>query len=209
MPILLFIIVAAAAAVAVPLVRQARAGRFQAFYDSIGTSSSTEPAAGQGSAWDSLLAIPTAAADLVEQIGTTVQRAFTPPPTAAPYLDTIKAAEAQQGLPAGLLARVLYQESRFRPDVIHGGPNSAGAVGIAQIVPKWHPGVDATDPYASIQYAAGYLKDLYNQFGSWTLALAAYNWGPGNVSKYGLSKAPTETRNYVAQISADVPTIGA
>ena len=39
------------------------------------------------------------------------------------------------------------------------------------------------DPYLSSEKAAGYLKDLYDTYGDWSLAIAAYNCGPGNVNK--------------------------
>jgi len=128
------------------------------------------------------------------------------------YRGHIAAAEARSGLPEGLLHRLIYQESRFRTDIITGAlVSSAGAVGIAQIVPRWHPGVNALDPEQSIDYAAGYLARLHNRFGSWQQALAAYNWGPSNVARHvqefgglNLDALPPETRNYVAQISGDV-----
>lgn len=122
------------------------------------------------------------------------------------YAPIIAGAEQQNGIPAGLLHRLIYQESRFRSDIIDGRTvSSAGAVGIAQIVPKWHPGVDARDPIQSIQYAAQYLATLRDRLGNWRLALAGYNWGPTNVSndKSGMTW-PKETRDYVAQISNDV-----
>ncbi|WP_191601402.1 lytic transglycosylase domain-containing protein [Marinomonas algicola] len=136
---------------------------------------------------------------------------WVPPETAAPYLRDIKKAEKQNGIRAGLLARLLYQESRFRVDIITGQTmSSAGAVGIAQIVPRWHPNVDPLNPIDSIYYAAEYLARLKKRFGDWGTALAAYNWGRGNVSKaqnnYGadwLAHAPTETQDYVNEISAD------
>lgn len=69
------------------------------------------------------------------------------------------------------------------------------------------------DPYASSEKAADYLKDLFSAYGDWSLAIAAYNCGPGNISK-ALTRAghtsenpkdfwdiyyylPTETRGYV------------
>lgn len=128
--------------------------------------------------------------------------------SAAKYLPALNSAERAYGIPTDLLARVAYQESRFRDDIVSGElKSSAGAVGLMQIVPKWHPDVNPLDVYASINYAAKYLKSLYNQFGSWSSALAAYNWGPGNFSKYlqGTATMPTETKNYVAQITKDVP----
>lgn len=130
-----------------------------------------------------------------------------------PYRNSITAAEIREGLPHNLLARLLWQESRYRPEIIDGTVKSpAGAVGIAQIVPRWHPTVNPLDPFASIDYAARYLRDLRRQTGSWDMALAAYNWGIGNLNKaittYGranvLAFAPKETRDYVSQITGDL-----
>lgn len=134
-----------------------------------------------------------------------------PPGSAQPYLAAIGQAEQQHGIPAGVLARLLYQECRYREDIICGKVvSSAGAVGIAQIVPRWHPEARPLDPEHSIFYAARYLAQLNRQFGHWPTALAAYNWGPGNVSKarkqHGdrwLERAPKETRDYVRQIAGD------
>ena len=121
-----------------------------------------------------------------------------PPSRAAPYLAAVDAAERRYGIPKNLLASLLMAESAYRDDIIFGGrPNRAGAIGIAQIVPKWHPGVDPSKPFDAIPYAAKILREWYDQFGSWTLALAAYNWGPGNLRKYGFDRRPTETRNYI------------
>ena len=131
------------------------------------------------------------------------------------YLPLLNAAERRYGIPRDLLARQAYQESRFREDIINGTTRSpAGAVGIMQIIPKWHPSLDpgdaaaderaALDPARAIDYAARYLASLQRQFGSWSLALAAYNAGPGNVSKYNGIPPFAETRNYVAQILGDV-----
>ncbi|MBB1485923.1 lytic transglycosylase domain-containing protein [Oceanospirillum sediminis] len=140
------------------------------------------------------------------------RKKWTPPAAAQPYLADISAAERQHDMPKNLLARLIYQESRYREDIISGQVvSSAGAKGIAQIVPRWHPDVDPLNPQAAIYYAAQYLTNLYNQFGDWQTALAAYNWGPGNVSNaredYGydwLDYAPTETQNYVSQIWGDI-----
>jgi len=102
----------------------------------------------------------------------------------------------------GLLLRVAQQESGFDPKAYN---SRTTASGMMQIVPKWHPGVDPFDPAQAVPYAAKYLSTLHNQFGTWKLALAAYNWGPGNLKKYGIDNAPTETRNYYTEILADVP----
>jgi len=137
---------------------------------------------------------------------------WTPPSSAEPYLADIMAAEYRHNMPKYLLARLLYQESRYRDDIIFASiKSSAGAVGIAQIIPKWHPNATPTDPIASIHYAAQYLTSLNERFNSWETALAAYNWGPTAVNnamkEHGskwLKNAPTETQNYVSEIWGDV-----
>lgn len=131
-----------------------------------------------------------------------------PPKSAANYLYLLSDASNQYGLPMNLLARVAMQESSFNPDIINGKIKSpAGAVGIMQIVPKWHPGVNPTDPEESIYYAAKFLKSLYKQFGNWKDALSAYNWGSGNLTKFKagtIKTMPKETVNYYTQILKDV-----
>lgn len=126
----------------------------------------------------------------------------------APYKAIFQQAEANNGLPSMMLARMAYQESHYRADIISGAKvSSAGAVGIMQIVPKWHPNVDPLDPVASINYAGAYMAQLFRQFGAWDYALMAYNWGPGNLSKYLAGKIeamPIETVNYSTQILADL-----
>ncbi|SHL44878.1 Transglycosylase SLT domain-containing protein [Nitrosospira sp. Nsp11] len=128
----------------------------------------------------------------------------------AAYAPLLAAAEVRHGIPGGMLARLAWQESRFRADIISGRTvSSAGALGIMQIVPKWHPGVDPLNPAAAINYAGGYLASLYRQFSRWDLALKAYNWGPGNVRAWlnGQKVEPTETRLYSAQILNDMGAI--
>ena len=84
--------------------------------------------------------------------------------------------------------------------------SSTGALGIAQFMPatarEWI-GTEAAalNPALALDGAARYLKWLYAQVGNdWTKAVAAYNWGIGNVKKKTLASAPTETKNYVKKI---------
>ena len=74
-----------------------------------------------------------------------------------------------------------------------------GARGLAQLMPGTAArlGVDASDPVQNLEGGARYLRMMYNTFGSWRLALAAYNAGPGAVAKYGGVPPYRETRNYV------------
>ena len=135
------------------------------------------------------------------------------PPAGEPYAALFKQTERQYRLPPKLLARVAYQESRFRPDIITGKTISpAGAVGMMQIIPRWHPDAYPLDVPAAIDYAGSYLRKLYKQFGSWREALAAYNWGPGNLRRaidaHGAAwsaYAPAETQSYIANILTDIP----
>jgi soluble lytic murein transglycosylase-like protein len=123
----------------------------------------------------------------------------------ANYLPLLHAAEDRYGIPRDVLARQAYQESRFREDIISGAKvSSAGALGIMQIVPRFHPNAEPLNVPAAIDYAARFLSQLHAQFGSWSLALAAYNAGPGNVRKYNGVPPFAETQAYVADILADV-----
>lgn len=132
--------------------------------------------------------------------------------SSAYWLPWLAQAEYSYGLPTDLLARIAYQESRFREDVIRGNKTSGvGALGIMQMMPQYFQSVNAPRPYsdadvvAQINEAGKQMKSLYSSTGSWPLALAAYNAGLGNVTKYGGIPPFAETQNYVAQITADLP----
>lgn len=126
--------------------------------------------------------------------------ALTNPKNAA-IIGYLTAAEADNGIPAGLLVRQAWQESRFNPAAVN---RSSGAAGLMQFMPataqEW--GVERFDAESSAKGAGRYMAWLYRQVGSWPLALAAYNWGVGNLKRKGLDAAPAETRDYVAQIGA-------
>jgi len=125
------------------------------------------------------------------------------------YAGMIRAAEAAHGLPVDMLARLLWQECRYREDIITGAVRSpAGALGIAQFMPATarELGIDPLNPAQAIPAAAQYLARLFRMFGNWSEALAAYNWGMGNVQRRGLDAAPRETRAYYRDILADVNT---
>lgn len=153
---------------------------------------------------DSILtAITSTAADLFESLGNMMNKWRVP----EIYRGAIAGAERSNGLPPNLLARLLWAESRYRPDIIDGRVRSSvGALGIAQFMPGTaaEMGIDPLDPFAAIDAAARYLRRLYGMFGNWREAVAAYNWGPGNVRTKGIGAAPAETRSYVSGILSDV-----
>jgi soluble lytic murein transglycosylase-like protein len=133
------------------------------------------------------------------------------------WTPTINATEVKYGIPTDLLARVAYQESRFRRDIIDGTTKSpAGAVGLMQLLPRFFPGAGVS-PLADINTAGHFLASLYNSLGyDWQKAFAAYNWGEGDLQheyikdhdQYILADMPIETQNYVKQICTDVPVQG-
>ncbi|HZV49916.1 MAG TPA: lytic transglycosylase domain-containing protein [Candidatus Dormibacteraeota bacterium] len=116
------------------------------------------------------------------------------------YAALIEQASATWGVPDSILSALLEQESGFNPSAV----SPAGAEGIAQFLPSTASGlgVDPWDPASAIPGAARLLASYYQRFGSWDLALAAYNAGPAAVaSAHGVPPIP-ETQNYVASILA-------
>ena len=100
---------------------------------------------------------------------------------------------------AALLAAQLYAESGFNPFAT----SPAGAQGIAQFMPGTASSYGLDDPFdaeKAIDAQAHMMRDLLGQFGSVPLALAAYNAGPGAVSRCGCIPPYPETRAYVSRI---------
>ena len=114
------------------------------------------------------------------------------------FLPVARAAARRHGIPEDLFLRLIQQESNWNPTA----KSHAGAYGLAQLIPSTarYLGVDIRDPYQNVDGGARYLKEQYRTFGSWRLALAAYNAGPGAVKKYGGVPPFKETRNYVKVI---------
>jgi soluble lytic murein transglycosylase-like protein len=114
------------------------------------------------------------------------------------YLAVAKAAANRHGIPEDLFLRLVQQESGWNP----GAVSHKGATGLAQLMPGTAQklGVDINNPHENLEGGARYLRMMYNKFGSWRLALAAYNAGPGAVEKHGGIPPFTETKNYVKAI---------
>lgn len=113
-------------------------------------------------------------------------------------LQMIRNAAAAAGIPAALALQVATAESSLNPTAV----SSKGAIGLFQLMPSTAQqlGVDPYDPQQNAQGGTSYLAQLYQKFGDWATALAAYNWGPGNVEQYGAAAAPASTKNYVVAI---------
>jgi hypothetical protein len=118
--------------------------------------------------------------------------------TGVPYANLFVAAGNRHGVDPSLLAAVAQQESNFDSRAV----SPAGAQGLMQFMPGTATGlgVNAFDPASAVDGAARYLSSLHRQFGSTELALAAYNAGPGAVSRYGGIPPYTETQNYVRAV---------
>src|SRR5258708_7623243 len=119
----------------------------------------------------------------------------------------IESAARANDLPVDYFARVIWQESRFQPDVV--GPrtrNGQRAQGIAQFMPGTAAErrlLDPFDPVEALPKSAEFLAELRNQFGNLGLAAAAYNAGPARLRDFvaGTRPLPAETRHYVMAIT--------
>ena len=135
------------------------------------------------------------------------------------YREMIESTLREEGVPQELIY-LAQAESGFHPLAL----SRVGARGMWQFMASRARGYglqhnlwidERQDPEKSTRAAAHHLKDLYNQFGDWYLAMAAYNSGPGTVQSavkrtgysdfwelYRRNVLPKETRNYVPIILA-------
>ncbi len=139
-----------------------------------------------------------------------------PLPAGAALMPRLRPAFAAEGVPPEL-AWLAEAESDLNP----GARSPAGARGLFQLMPETahHLGLgtflpdERSDPEKSAGATARYLRSLYGKFGSWPLALAAYNAGEGRVARLlaardagdfaGIASAlPVETRMYVPKVLA-------
>lgn len=138
------------------------------------------------------------------------------------YSEYVSVYAEKYGVPEELVYAVIRTESDFDSGAVSG----AGAVGLMQLMPetfRWltdeilfdhlESGM-LYDPETNIRYGTYYLSALYDRYGDWELALAAYNGGLGNVDKWladdryadgegGLKKIPfKETKKFVTRVTA-------
>ena len=118
------------------------------------------------------------------------------------YDDLIIEHANRNGVRTDLVRAVVQVESGFNP----GARSPKGAMGLMQLMPataREHGVTNPFDPAENIRAGVAYLRQLLDRYqNNETLALAAYNAGPGAVDKHGESVPPyRETRDYVARIN--------
>lgn len=111
------------------------------------------------------------------------------------YLVAARDAARRHGVPEDLFLRLIQQESGWNPRA----KSHKGALGLAQLMPATarRLRVDPSDPHENLEGGARYLSQQYRTFGSWRLALAAYNAGPQAVKRHKGVPPYKETQNYV------------
>ena len=117
-----------------------------------------------------------------------------------PYQADFASAASTYGVPDKLLSAVADTESGYQPSAVSG----AGAEGLMQLMPSTATslGVNPFDPAQAIPAAAQLLSAYYAKYGSWPLALAAYNAGPAAVDQYSGIPPYPQTRAYVQTVMA-------
>jgi len=123
-----------------------------------------------------------------------------PSRTDTAWLDPIiSKASRKYGVDIGLIKAVIKAESDFNPQAV----SHAGARGLMQLMPATARSLgvsDSFDPEQNVMGGTRFLKDLLQRYnGNVDAALAAYNWGPGNVDKRP-DHLPRETRAYLARV---------
>lgn len=119
----------------------------------------------------------------------------------------ITATAQRYGLPPDKFLAQLRAESNLDANAV----SPKGAVGVAQLMPATAAslGVDPRDPAQAVDAAGRYMRMNLDKFGgNYEMALAAYNWGPGNVAKYGITGMPPETKAYIQKVSGASGDVG-
>lgn len=112
----------------------------------------------------------------------------------------VEKAARRYGVDSALIRAIIKAESNFDPRAV----SSAGAQGLMQLMPGAARALgvtDAFDPEQNVMAGTRFLKELLRRYhGDVDEAIAAYNWGPGNVDRHGTQRLPRETQAYLAKV---------
>ena len=170
-----------------------------------------------------VLAVAVVLGFVIDLVITEVEKAVYPMPDE--YAPFVEKYSKEYGVPEEMVYAVIKTESGFDSSAV----SSKGAVGLMQMMPEtfeWltkdmlreHLSVGMLyDPETNIKYGTYYLSRLYNKFGDWDTALAAYNGGEGRVSEWltdsryssdgkkliieNIPSEYSETKNYVGKVN--------
>lgn len=150
--------------------------------------------------------------ELLEAIDTATE-----PSTELPkihYGDYVYKKAAELGVDPMLAAHVVNKETGHikDPELARKAVSPAGATGVMQLMPitqKHFKVKDPTDPYQNIDAGMNLLSQNLKKYGDPKTALAAYNWGGGNVDKWlakggDVSQLPKETQKYIADLGNNI-----
>lgn len=135
-----------------------------------------------------------------ESVASSTSRSSSAQPVSGDFASLINAAAEKYGVNPTLVKALIKAESNFNPKAT----SYAGAMGLMQLMPGTARGLgvnDAYDPAQNIDGGVRFLSGLLKRYnGNESMALAAYNAGPGAVDRYGGIPPYAETQTYVKRV---------
>ena len=171
----------------------------QKMNNTVALDGSTAPSSGKGTAKTIIASLPDVGA--VPSSAITFVDVSSQAHATKPWRTEAAATAAKHAIPPNLFLALIKAESGFNAKAI----SPKGAIGLTQLMPATAKalGVDPHDPQENLAGGARYLLQQYERFGSWSLALAAYNAGPTRIARLGRIPNIPETKAFVARVMRD------